>query len=114
MGLTKRDCLYQSTTSKCWICLIEDRIMVGTGSRSRGKCSWVRKSDVAQVFKHSRYWKYIKLGLKAEHPELPEYSWYGAGSGQASRIMNDEYNRLLKEGVVKYIDLSMQPEWFKF
>ena len=112
MGLTLRDCLYESTTSKVWICLIEGRILVGNGSRSYKKSAWLRKADVAQVFKHSKYWKHIKIGLKTKYPNIPETEWIGQGYVKAKWIMKNEYNRLLNEGVVQYIEITPTPQWF--
>ena len=113
MALTLRDSLYQSTTNSIWVCMIEGRIMTGSGwnTRSRNKCGWTNKNAVAQAFKHTPYWKFIKSSLKAQHPEINSSDWWYSGRGEAKKIMKDEYNRLLNEGIVKYIEITQVPDW---
>lgn len=101
-----RDELYRSTTSgPFWICMIEGRVMVGEGVRSRGKCAWKRKSDAAQVFKYSSYWHEIVRRFKAAHPGV---DWYRR---EGEWMLKQEYQRLLKEGIVKYYEVKPVPDW---
>lgn len=108
--LDLRDALYKCTTNKTWVCLIEGRMLVGSGSHSSGKSAWSRKCDAARVFKESAYWRYIKYGLKKKYKgEIPENDFY-YNRGCAKKILDEEYKKLLSTGVVKYIELTPVPE----
>lgn len=111
MKTTLRDNLYTSTISKCWVCLIENRFLKGKGYRSYNKCAWSRKCDVAQVFKHSDYWRFIVRDLKRQYPEIDEMDWIGAGCGRAKYIMKEKYDQLRKDGVVRYLEVGVTPFW---
>lgn len=103
MAITLRDNLYKSITNSMWVCLIEGRIMVGNGVRSYNKCAFTTKAAAALVFKNTPYWRYIAYSIEKEHPNT-----YGK---ELNKILDKEYKRLLKEGIVKYLQVSPIPDW---
>lgn len=105
MSFTQRDALYKSTTDCCWICMIEGRMMVGRGTRTKGQVAWARKCDLAQVFKLSDYWlTYVRLH-RGEFPEISDREW-GANYPNAQKAKKKLYNELLKSGQVKYLEVK--------
>lgn len=105
MALNLRDAMYKSTTDTCWICMIEGRMMVGQGARSKGQVAWARKCDLAQVFKYSDYWRtYVRLH-REDYPGISKFEWdldYPAAQKAKKKI----YKELLKSGKVKYLEVK--------
>lgn len=83
--MTKRDALYKCTSNKIWICMIEGRMLVN----HRGRAAWSCKSGAALAFLNSSYWNYVKYN--EENPKKL-------------------YKELLKNGTVKYIELTPIPD----
>lgn len=105
MALNLRDALYKSTTDTCWICMIEGRMMVGQGARSKGQVAWARKCDLAQVFKYSNYWRtYVRLH-RGEFPEITDHEW-DLDYPKAVKVKKKLYKDLLKSGQVKYFEVK--------
>jgi hypothetical protein len=105
MALNLRDALYKTTTDTCWICMIEGRMMVGRGSRTKGQVAWARKCDLAQVFKLSDYWlTYLRMH-RADYPDITDREWdwdYPVAQKAKKKI----YKELLKSGQVKYFEVK--------
>lgn len=83
--MTKRDVLYKCTSNKIWVCMIEGRMLIS----KRGRAAWSCKSGAALAFLNSSYWNYVKY------------------NEENSKKL---YKELLKNGTVKYVELTPIPD----
>lgn len=104
-ALNLRDALYKSTTDTCWICMIEGRMMVGSGTRTKGQVAWARKCDLAQVFKLTEYWRLYLRSHRSDFPEISDREW-DWDYPNAQKAKKKIYKELLKSGQVKYLEVK--------
>lgn len=110
MALTLRDNLYKSTCSSMWVCLIHGRFLVS----KKGRTGWNQKSSAALAFKNSSYWDYITWKLKKEHMDKCEENRWGVSwknRKEGEKMEKETYQKLIEDGVVKYIEIKPIPEW---
>lgn len=110
MALTLRDNLYKSTCSSMWVCLIHGRFLIS----KKGRTGWNQKSSAALAFKNSCYWDYITWNLKKKHMDKCEENRWGVSwknQKEGEEMEKEVYQNLIKEGVVKYIEIKPIPEW---
>lgn len=93
--MLKNSALDNSTVTHFWVCMIEGRILVS----HRGVCAWKNKCGAARTFMESDYWiEYInKFKSEAKHSEKV-------------KLQRRVYEQLLKDGIVKYIEISPIPD----
>lgn len=103
--LDLRNAVYKSTTNSCWICMIEGRMMVGQGSRTKGQVAWSRKCDLAQVFKYSDYWRTYLAMHRVDFPDISNNEW-DWDYPKAVKAKKKLYKELLKSGKVKYFEVK--------
>lgn len=93
------------TVNRFWVCMIEGRVLTSR----RGVCAWRNKCGAARTFIASGYWFEYVSRLKKEH--APDISW-GVFETDTKYItlQRQAYEQLLKDGIVKYIEVSPVPE----
>ena len=93
------------TVNRFWVCMIEGRVLTSR----RGVCAWRNKCGAARTFIESGYWLEKVAQLKKEI--APDVKWGDFDLEEPYvKLKRQKYEQLLKDGIVKYIEVSPVPE----